>query len=125
MTEFLLEFCTRNEFIRKKFIRLTGILDRRIEFTSKLWLYFFSANIHQGDELFSFSSRGKQCAFMSLSALLTVQNIPLATWCKIAIDDVLLQGDQMYLNTFDSGFMVLDPCVEYLSVFVDRNMFSY
>ena len=68
---------------------------------------------------------GNNVLFMSLSALLTVQNIPLATWCKIAIDNVLLQRDQMYLNTFDSGFMVLDPCVEYLSVFVDRNMFSY
>ena len=95
---------------------------------------FLSANIHQGDELFSLSSRGKQRAFMSLSALLTAENIPLTTWSKITIDNVLLQGDQMYLNAFDSGFIVLDPCVEYLSVddlpkvvnvSFDRNMFSY
>ena len=35
---------------------------------------FFSADIHQGDERFSVHSRGKQCAFMSLSALLTARN---------------------------------------------------
>jgi hypothetical protein len=95
---------------------------------------FLSANIHQGDDLFSINSRGKQCAFMSLSALLTAQNIPFSTWSKMTIDNVLLQGDQMYLNTFSSGFVVLDPCVEFLSVddlpkvvnvSFDRNMFSY
>ncbi len=30
--------------------------------------FFLSSDIHQGDELFSVQSRGKQCAFMSLSA---------------------------------------------------------
>ncbi len=29
--------------------------------------FFLSSDIHQGDELFSVQSRGKQCAFMSLS----------------------------------------------------------
>ncbi len=38
---------------------------------------FLSADIHQGDERFSVHSRGKQCAFMGLSALLTARNIPL------------------------------------------------
>ena len=32
---------------------------------------FLSSNIHQGDERFSVHSRGKQCAFMTLSAILT------------------------------------------------------
>jgi hypothetical protein len=31
---------------------------------------FLSSKIYQGDDLFSVQSRGKQCAFMSLSALL-------------------------------------------------------
>ena len=36
--------------------------------------FIHSATIHQGDELFSVEqSRGKQCAFMSLSAVLTAQ----------------------------------------------------
>ena len=43
---------------------------------------FLSSEIHQGDDLFSVQSRGKQCAFMSLSALLTAQNIPLIDWSK-------------------------------------------
>ena len=41
-----------------------------------------SSDIHQGDELFSVQSRWKQCAFMSLSAILTAQNIPLIDWSK-------------------------------------------
>ena len=43
---------------------------------------FLSSEIHQGDDLFSVQSRSKQCAFMSLSALLTAQNIPLIDWSK-------------------------------------------
>ncbi len=43
---------------------------------------FLSSDIHQGDELFSVQSRGKQCAFMSLSALLTARNIPLNLWSE-------------------------------------------
>ena len=38
---------------------------------------FLSSEIHQGVDLFSVQSGGKQCAFMSLSALVTAQNIPL------------------------------------------------
>ena len=30
---------------------------------------YLSSNIHQGNEIFSVHSRGKQCAFMSLSAV--------------------------------------------------------
>jgi hypothetical protein len=44
-----------------------------------LFLYSY---IHEGDDLFSVQSRGKQCAFMSLSALLSAQNIPLIDWSK-------------------------------------------
>jgi hypothetical protein len=38
---------------------------------------FLSADFHQGDERFSVHSGGKQCAFMTFSALLTARNIPL------------------------------------------------
>ena len=49
---------------------------------------FLSANICEGDDLVSiYSSREKQCAFMSLStALLTAPNIALTTWSKITIE---------------------------------------
>ena len=43
---------------------------------------FLSANIHQGNDLFSVYSRGRQCAFMCLSALLTARNNPVVVWSK-------------------------------------------
>ena len=61
---------------------------------------FLYANIHQGDELFSVHSRGKQCAFMSLSAVLTAQNILLIDW-STATFNVLSQGDKMCLWTVE------------------------
>ena len=63
-----------------------------------------------GNDLFSVQSRGKQCAFMSLSALLTAQNIPLIDWSKTTfINNVSLQGDKMYLQALNDGFVVLEP----------------
>jgi hypothetical protein len=77
----------------------------------------FSSYIHQGNDLFSVQSRGKQCAFMSLSALSTAQNIPLIDWSKTTfINNILLQGDKMYLQALNDGFVVLEPGVEFLSV---------
>jgi hypothetical protein len=96
---------------------------------------FLSSEIHQGDDLFSVQSRGKQCAFMSLSAVLTAQNIPaMIDWSKTTLNNVLLQGDKMYLQALDNGFVVLEPGVEFLSVDNSSivvgissctNMFSY
>ena len=77
---------------------------------------FLSADIHQGDECFSVHSRGKQCAFMSLSALLTARNISLNSWSSVTFKNALLQGDKMFLNALGSGFIILDPGVEFLSV---------
>ena len=78
---------------------------------------FLSANIHQGDELFSVQSRGKQCAFMSLSAVLTAQNISLIDWSTTTFNNVLLQGDKMYLKALNNGLIDLVlPGVEFLSV---------
>ena len=84
---------------------------------------FLSSYIHQGDDLFSVQSRGKQCAFMSLSALLTAQNIPLIDWSKttFSINVLLIQGDKnenvlAFLQALNDGFVVLEPGVEFLSV---------
>ncbi len=77
---------------------------------------FLSATIHQGDELFSAQSRGKQCAFMSLSAVLTAQHNPLIDWSTTTFNNVLLQGDKMYLKALNSGLVVLEEGVEFLSV---------
>jgi hypothetical protein len=61
-----------------------------------------SGGFHQADERFTDESRGKQCAFITLSALLTAQNTPDTEWNSATIDNVLLQGYEMYLNALDN-----------------------
>ena len=47
---------------------------------------------------------------MSLSALLTAQNIPLIGHQKQHLYyNVLLQGDKMYLQALNDGYVVLEP----------------
>ena len=53
---------------------------------------------------------------MSLSAVLTARNNPLIEWSRATIDNVLLQGDRMYVDALNSGTIVLDQGVEFLSV---------
>ena len=77
---------------------------------------FLSANIHQGNDLFSVYSRGRQCAFMCLSALLTARNSPVVVWSKTTLNNVLLQGDSMYLEALNNGLIVPDPGVDLLFI---------
>jgi hypothetical protein len=59
------------------------------------------------------------CFYQLISALLTAQNIPLidwSIWSKTTLNNVLLQGDNMYLQALDNGFVVLEPGVEFVSV---------
>ncbi len=91
-----------------------------IEKKSGKYGFIHSATIHQGDERFCVEqSRGKQCAFisfMSLSAVLTPNN-PLIDWSTTTFSNVLfIQGDKMYLKALNSGLVVLDQGVEFLSV---------
>ena len=74
----------------------TETIQTLLKSSGKMALFLY-ANIHQGDELFSVHSRGKQCAFMSLSAVLTAQNILLIDWSTTTFNNVLSQGDKMYL----------------------------
>ena len=82
---------------------------------------FLSDNIHQGNDLFSVYSRGRQCAFMCLSALLTARNNPVVVWSKTTLNNVLLQGDSMYLEALNgmplnNGLIVPGPGVDLLSI---------
>ena len=77
---------------------------------------FLCATMHQGDERFSVQTRGKQCAFMSLAAVITAQNNPLIDWSTTMLDNVLSQGDQMYLKALNKGLIVLEQGVEFLSI---------
>ena len=76
---------------------------------------FIDGNLHQGYEHFNVQSRGKQCAFMSLLAVLTAENFPTAEWSKSTLDNVLLRGDKLYKKALNSRSIVLDPGVEFLS----------
>ena len=71
--------------------------------------------MHQGDERLSVQTREKQCAFMSLAAVITAQNNPLIDW-STTMFDVLSQGDQMYLKALNKGLIVLEQDVEFLSI---------
>ena len=62
-------------------------------------------SIHQGHEAFSEHSRGRQCAFKSLAALLFNRSIDL--WTQTNIDDILCHGDRMYLVALTNK-MVID-----------------
>ena len=82
-------------------------------------------SIHQGHEGYSGQSQGKQCSFMSLSALLTAQSIPVIEWNSTTIDNVLVQGDNMYLK---GGFLSLNNlptvvcCRRVLLLFMSTNL---
>ena len=66
-------------------------------------LLYVSGSIHQGHELFSDISRGRQCSFMSFSALLYAQVNPIEQWRRFTVDQILIQGDSMYLNALQRG----------------------
>ena len=59
---------------------------------------FVSGSIHQGDERFSESSRGRQCSFMSFSALLYSQMHPVEFWGSHTVNEILKYGDTLYLQ---------------------------
>ena len=48
-------------------------------------------SIHQGHEAFSEHSRGLQCAFMSLAALLFNRSNSVDLWTQTNIDDISLK----------------------------------
>ena len=57
---------------------------------------------HQGHERFIEISRGKHCSFTSFSALLCVQSFPVRHWDTTTVDQILMEGDRMYLNALES-----------------------
>ena len=72
-----------------------------------------SGSIHQADRRFSDVSRGRQCAFMSLSALLRASSSRVSQWTSHIVDQILVEGDAMYLKAFDEGTI---PDAETLSL---------
>ena len=62
-----------------------------------------AGSIHQGDEMFNDISRGRQCSFMSFSALLCAQVYPTQHWQSFTLDQLLEEGDTLYLNALANG----------------------
>ena len=57
---------------------------------------------HQGHERFSEISRGRQCSFMSFSAMSRAQSFPMQQWDTATVDQISIEGDRMYLNALES-----------------------
>ena len=62
--------------------------------------FFARGSIHQGTNLFSDISRGRQCVFRSLSALLYANSCDILTWTNEAINGILIRGVAMYVKAF-------------------------
>ena len=57
---------------------------------------------HQGHERFIEISRGRHCSFTSFSALSCAQSFPVGHWDTTTVDQILIEGDRMYLNALES-----------------------
>ena len=75
-------------------------------------IFSIAGSSHQGHERFSEISRGRQCCFMSFSALLCAQSFPVQDWDTATVDQILIEGDRMYLNALESQrFLHCYSCV--------------
>ena len=74
---------------------------------------FARGSIHQGHEQFSDESRGRQSAFMSLSAQLCQQSLPIQQRSSERINQILLEGDHLFLN----ALITATPHLVFMSFF--------
>ena len=84
---------------------------------------FIAGSIHQGSERFSDISRGRQCSFMSFSALLFAHTLPIEQWTACNVDHILAQGERFYLHAFENRSIpdTETLSLDYLPRAVDRN----
>lgn len=59
---------------------------------------FTCVSIHQGHERLGDLSRGRQCAFISLSTLLCDHGFPIQLWTSKTVENIILRADRMYQN---------------------------
>ena len=71
-----------------------------------------SGSIHQVDRHFIDVSRGRQCDFISFSALLRGNSCRVSQWTADTVDQILT-GDAMYVKAFDDNTI---PDTETLSL---------
>ncbi len=75
------------------FLLLFDLLQRQVRqvFSMLNATLFIRGSIYQGDNRFSDISRGRECAFMSLSALLSAHCDDISTWTTNTMDCVLAE----------------------------------
>ena len=56
---------------------------------------FTCVSIHQGHERLGDLSRGRQCAFISLSTLLCDQGFLIQLWTSKTVENILLRADNV------------------------------
>ena len=61
-----------------------------------------AGSIHQGHQSFSHILRGRQCSFISFSALLFAQHFAIEQWTANTVDQILAEGGRFYLNALRS-----------------------
>ena len=71
--------------------------------TIMITIMIIRGSIHQGHEAFSKHSRGRQCAFMSLTALHFKRSNSVDLWTQTNIDGILCHGDRMYLHALTNA----------------------
>ena len=63
--------------------------------------FFVAGSIHQSQERFRDTSGERQCSFMIFSALLCAQTLSIESWTSAIVDQILFEGDKMYVNAFE------------------------
>ena len=61
------------------------------------------ASIHQGHPKLGTNSRGRQCSFIILSAILCNYELPARYWTPVHVDQTIYFGDNMYLHALNCG----------------------
>lgn len=74
---------------------------------------FIARNIHQDHRVFTDASKGRQCSFTSFPALICAQSRPVREWNACTVDQILTEGDRMYLNALERQII---PDTELLSL---------
>ena len=93
---------------------------------------FIAGSIHQGHQRFGDISRGRQCSFISFSALLCAQNLPIEQWTAATVDQILDEGDKLYTDALqkrsipDTETLSLNylPNIAFCSIEANTNKFS-
>ena len=76
----------------------------------------FQGSVHQGDPCFNPLSRGRQCALMTLAALLYSETFSVQRWTLDLIDQILFLGDQLFVQALLAGQIPDEPTLQFKDI---------